>query len=228
MQAPRRCEWKDIQSFFEGKPSYNEFRKLIDQCAVPSPNQPDSLVEKPNSFFLNLIKYHYGTFLQFRRRDDEHVLMPFIVSVLSSAAYPDFIVVPAPIVCPPLSEMLSDVAILAVQDHLEYRVLLEVKGSLVYPCDLGGERASRNVAQLFQQVAMAFVSGLWTKPLLCGLVTSHEWNFFLVDCVCMRQPILLRIKEFHAFRVDEQRLDESISIIVQFIHAHLQGGISSQ
>ena len=177
----------------------------------------------------------YHTTVMFHRHDDEGVIMPFVfwilyISAAACAKSNCLKVVNEPNICPAypekdklmssLFELVRTQGILDSEKHL--RVLIEVKGTERYPCDLRGNCASQNVAQLFQQVALSYASGLWHTALLCGLVTTFEWNLFVIESVSDKMgPLKLRVTEFRTFTIDETRLEESMSLLGSYIVNYL-------
>ena len=62
-------------------------------------------------------------------------------------------------------------------------ILLEVKGSEKISHHLKGERGEHIFSQMLQQVALALLSRMWKRELLCGVVTSTDWYLFKVHDV---------------------------------------------
>ena len=121
--------------------------------------------------------------LKHLRHNNECVLIPFVHLVLDAAANSmpgcTYDVILELLVDPGSKDIASHMATfeteLIVQGDV-LRVLLEIKGTVMYPYVLEGERARSCFLQLFQQVGWSHASGLWHKYLLCGLVTM--WNGF--------------------------------------------------
>ena len=165
--------------------------------------------------------------LKHRRHNDERVLIPFIHLVLFAAAKSmpgrKYDVIATPLVVSGSDDTTSHMAmfetVMIMQGNV-LRVLLEVKGTGTYPYGLEGERAKRCLAQLFQQVALSHASGLWENSLLCGLVTSMEWNFFQVQ-IRSSWPFQMFVTKFHTHKVDKDRPVESVKDLVAFIMAYL-------
>ena len=226
MQAPRGCSWHDVKGFYPHVfQSYSSFRNYIDLFVPSVPFQPAS---SPSPGYLVIAQEIFESSTRYRDGHDEGRIVPVVHFILHSAAYSLnklFRVIAEPSVCPAIKDMLGDAAVLEAQCIVEneiLRVLVVAKGSQVYPYDLRGDCTCKHVGQLFQQVALAYASGLWETTLLCGLVTSFQWNFFVVESASAKcSPIQIRIKEFSTFDIDPEKQEETVSVLMSFVMAYL-------
>jgi hypothetical protein len=167
------------------------------------------------------IKFFKSTCL-FKRHNDEGIIRPFVHWILHAAAASMkseiYHVVSEPCVFPANEDWLSDLAVMETQcimQHHVMKVLVETKGTGVFPRNLQNVKighknykASEDISQLFQQVALAYASGLWQNSLLCGLVTSDEWHFFVVESTSSKQqPFRMSVTGYSTFNVNPPKPD---------------------
>ena len=200
LQSPGGSKWKDVKHFFLPRVfTFKTWRSFV----LMLKRQPSSYSIAPY-LMETAIKFFKSTCL-FKRHNDEGTIHPFVHWILHAAAASMnseiYHVVNEPCVFPPNEDWLSDLAVMETQcicimQHHVMKVLVETKGTGGFPRNLQNVKigqkkyklkASGDMSQLFQQVALAYASGLWQNSLLCGLVTSNEWHFFVVESTSSRQ-----------------------------------------
>lgn len=216
-QAPRSCEWWDVQHLLHGGEavSLSQFVKDLDVLDLPIHQHYRLLDFDP--ICLEIIQRDWEAAISHPRHNDEGLVRPIVHSMLQCAVIMadnttphksgrrhQYLVLAEPIIDRYTDNRLSDEAIVEyVMDGEFIRLLLEVKGSSALCENFLSKTKHRRqpFCQLIQEVAMAYRSKMWKEELLCGIATRDVWFLFRIKDMSNNGTLKLRIVSSYVVNV---------------------------
>lgn len=200
-QAPGACDWRDVQRLVVNG-SEGSFHDYAKSLCVKGLSHHEGVGENFCTELITCVEANWKASVRYGRHDNERQLQPVVHSMLYCAAQAaqnrsrEYFVVSEPSVYQSRADRVSDEAVMeAISEGDVIRILLEVKGSHVFPrCFY--QAGQQVFSQLIQQVALALKSNLWKKEILSGIVTRDEWLMFrIVDKSLDNGRMQLHIQE---------------------------------
>ena len=180
-----------------------------------------------DGFDMNVKAYWKGSTMV-SRHDNERMVQPFVHHILveatklaeSETSKRSFAAVAEPIIMGNAENQVADEAVFEQINSIDnttsnvvcisegkcLRVLLELKGTHVFPYMFAAKAAEAAFSQLLQEVALAWHSKLWQGDLLCGLATLDCWYLFKVKSSSVNGKLQLELQANSCYK---QKFDES-------------------
>lgn len=210
----------DVHGFVAGAADrkFTDFMDLLDFKELKNTD-----ILPSEDFTENMKAYWKGSTLV-SRHDNERMVQPFLHHILieatkmaqREASNRSFAAVAEPIIMGNAENRVADEAVfeqinsdVKVTSTIEcisegncLRVLLELKGTHVFPYNITAKAAEAACSQLLQEVALARHSKMWQSDLLCGIATLDCWYLFEVKSSHVDGKFQLELHSCYKQRLD--------------------------
>lgn len=227
----------DVCGFITGA-AYSKFANFMQMLAFKM--VPNACVP-PSEEYAKFVKAFWRGSTFVSRHDDERMVQPFVHLVLVQAAMMaeneaskrSFVAVAEPTVMKNAENRLADEAVFeqtdsdvkmastveCISEGKCLRVLLELKGTHVFPYKFTAKAAEPAFSQLFQEVALAWHSQMWQGELLCGLATLDFWYLLKVRSSSVNGKLRLKLQDDFCYKVGfhKRGFIESANDLAQFL-----------